>query len=82
MAGIGYFTRSQEQEADDDTQDDVAALKGGIKYFDEIEKLTDDNPIAILFNSYWGNILSTHPSTSHRIKTLKERVAKLEESNA
>ena len=78
----GAFTRPQEQEADDTTRDEISVLKGGIKYFDELEKLTDDNFMMQLFNSYWGNILSAHPSIPHRIETLKERVSELEHEAA
>jgi len=75
---LGFFIRPQEQEADDTTRDEISILKGGIKYFDEIDKITDDSIMAKIFNSRLGNFLSTHPSIPHRIETLKERVTELE----
>jgi len=69
---LGYFTRPQEQEADDTTRDDASLLNGGIQYFDEVGKITDHKSKPIL-----GDLLSSHPSLQHRIKVLKDRIAVL-----
>ena len=73
--------RTQEQEADDTTRNDRALLNGGIKYFGEIEKITDHSPIIVFLNTTFGNFFSTHPSLPHRIEMLKGRLALLDASN-
>lgn len=73
MLVISYFSRSQEQEADDLTNNDLAVLKGGVKYFEEVKKITDH-----IADSNIRDALSTHPRLSDRIDRLKDRIEILE----
>ncbi len=91
LTNVGLWTaymRHREQKADDNIPNDKAILQGGIRFFEHLQKISEENlqkiknslspgkrqALALIQRLQFGS----HPPIENRIKKLEERIKKLD----